>query len=199
MHLNLPIPCFVNIQEGSLLDTVHLVQSSRTINPPTVHASSDAFNAMVKAPRNPTPARICNDAACFLLSILSQRFSVPSIILLQLLRLHPSLLLLLRLLQLLLPEIVRFVGVDIREDQVKDITIPVHSVALDVFLDILFTQIGQQPVYTNQVGNFKNSPQAIHTNPPNYPAETVSSSPPPVALQPSSPSTLRSATPSPSP
>jgi len=56
------------------------------------------------------PARICDDAARFLLSVLSilgqvyqkvQQFSVSSVVLLPLLRLHPSLLVLLLLLRLL--------------------------------------------------------------------------------------------------
>jgi hypothetical protein len=73
-HLNPPIPCFVNMyKSGSLFDTVKLVHQAETISPPTVHAFSNTFNAMVKAPRNPTPAQMCNDAAC-----LPPPFSCPS-------------------------------------------------------------------------------------------------------------------------
>ena len=45
---------------------------------------------------------------------------------------------LLRFSQLLLPDGVGAVGVQIREDEVEDVGIPVRGVALDAFFDVLF-------------------------------------------------------------
>ena len=103
-------------------------------------------------------------------------------------------LILLRLFQLRLPQVVHLVGIGVRKDNIKDVVVPVDGVALDILLNVLWERSCQQ--WTRQEMTYNLHP-ATRTNRPNYLWGTIFSRTQPASLRPSSPSTHRSSAPCP--